>query len=329
MLTKTEQPERAVFLTLKSFVQRSPTRMAVIIALLIYGFTVYMVPTALNVNALGTLLMLTLLLSFASAGQTIVMIGGGIDLTVGAVMSSSAVITTVIMDAQDGRVLQVFAVVMALGATVGFINGICTNRIGLPPLIVTLAIGNVVTQMSYLYTGGTPWGWVGPAFVSTVTHRFFGFIPSLTLYALVIIPLVFYILYRSRFGRQLFLVGTSNEAARLCGINVNKVKVISYIISGMFSAFTGMLAVAMWRSSRNQMFDAYAFNSLIAVVVGGTAFSGGIGSYSGTIAGAMLMTMLNNCLTALNISGPVRNVVFGIVLALLLVMYNRKKPVRQ
>jgi len=324
-----EHPARAFLRVTRTFVQRSPARMAVIIAILIYGFTVAMVPTAFSLNAISTLFMLTLLLSFASAGQTLVLIGGGLDFTVGAVMSSAAVITTVIMDAQDGRFLQVFLIVMALGAIVGFLNGVCTVKIGLPALIVTMAIGNVVTQMSYLYTGGNPFGFVGPAFIRTVTYRFFDIIPSLTLYALIIFPLMYYILYRSRFGRQLYLVGNNPEAARLSGINVNKVKTISYMISGMFSGFTGMLAVAMMHSSRNQMFDAYAYNSLIAVVVGGTAFSGGVGGYTGSIAGAMLMVMLNNALTSLNLPGPVRNVVFGIVLALLLVMYNRKKAVRQ
>jgi ribose transport system permease protein len=97
----------------------------------------------------------------------------------------------------------------------------------------------------------------------------------------------------------------------------------------MFAGFAGMLGAGYMQSAQCQMFDAYAFNSLIAVIVGGTAFTGGVGSYTGSIAGALLMVVLTNMLTALNLSQPVRNIVLGGVMVLLLVLYNRKKPVRQ
>ncbi|MCL2580114.1 MAG: ABC transporter permease [Oscillospiraceae bacterium] len=323
------RPITNLFGKVSGFANRNPTRMAIILGLGLYAFTVFQVPGAFSVQAISTLFMMTLLLSFASAGQTMVLIGGGMDFTVGAVMSVAAMITTSIMRGEDGRFLQAFAVCMLLGAAVGFINGVCTTKVGLPALVVTLAIGNVVTRMSYLVTAGTPVGRVGPAFASSVIYRHFGFIPSLALYALILFPLVFYILYRSRFGRQLYLVGNNPEAARLCGINVNKIKTISYMISGMLSAFTGMLGVGMLQASRNQMFDAYAYQSLIAVVVGGTSFAGGVGTYGGTIAGSMVMVMLNNMLTALNLSQRVREITLGLVLVLILVMYNRRKGVRQ
>ena len=313
----------------RAFAKRNPALVATALGIMLYAATVIRVPGALSVPAVSTLFMMTLLLSFASAGQTIVLIGGGMDFTVGAVMSCAAMITTAMMQGQDGRFLQTFIVCIFFGAAVGFLNGICTTKIGLPALVVTLAIGNVVTRMSYLVTAGTPVGRVGPAFANSVIYRFFGVIPSLALYALVLFPLVFYILYRSRFGRQLYLVGNNPEAARLSGINVAKVKIMSYMISGMFSAFTGMLGVGMLHSARNQMFDAYAYQSLIAVVVGGTSFAGGIGSYGGTVAGSMVMVMLNNMLTALNLSQRVREITLGAVLVLILAMYNRRKAVRQ
>ena len=97
----------------------------------------------------------------------------------------------------------------------------------------------------------------------------------------------------------------------------------------MFSAFSGMLGVGMLHSARNMMFDAYAYNSLIAVVVGGTSFAGGIGTYTGTIAGSAVMVMLSNMLTALNLPQRIREITLGLVLVVLLVMYNRKKAVRQ
>ena len=318
-----------IFRIVNAFAKKSPPRMAVILAVLMYGVTVMVVPTALNINAISTLFLLTMLLSFVSAGQTIVMIGGGLDFTVGAVMSVSAIITTVVMQGQDGLFFRAFVIAIAFGAAVGLLNGVTTSKIGLPALVVTLVIGNVVNRMSYILTGGNPTGNAGRAFVTSVTYRYFGVIPSLTLYALIIFPLMFYILYRSRYGKQLYLTGNNPVAAKLSGINVDRVKIMSYVISGVLSAFTGMLGAGMMHSARNMMFDAYAYNSLIAVVVGGTSFAGGIGTYGGTIAGAAVMVVLNNMLTAMNLSSSIREIALGTVLVFLLAMYNRKKAVRQ
>ena len=317
------------FQKIKAFAKGNPAVMAILISLLMYGFTIIMVPTAFNIGAISTIFMLTLLLSFASAGQTFVLIGGGMDFTVGAVMSSAALITTTIMNSQDGRVLPALAAVLILGASVGLLNGICTTKIGLPALVVTMAISNVLTQLTFAFLGGNQGRFAGPAFIQSIIYRFFGVIPAISLYALIIFPLVFYILYRSRFGRQLYLVGNNPEAAKLAGIHVNRVRILSYVISGMFSGFTGMLGAGLMQTARNQMFDGYAYDSLIAVIVGGTSFAGGIGTYTGSIAGSMLMVVLTNMLTALQFSQPIRHILMGGVMVLLLVMYNRRKAVRQ
>jgi len=311
--------------------RRWPALMPVVISALLYGFTVIVQPTALNWTAVTSIVMLTLLLSFASAGQTLVLIGGGMDFTVGAVMSASAILTAAIMNSQDGRFLPAFGAVMVMSVAIGLLNGVCTVKIGLHPLIVTMAISNVVTRLQYILTQGSPLGYASPAFIRTVTSKFFGVVPSLALYALVFFPLMFYILNRSRLGRQVYLVGNNPVAARLNGIGVNKVVISTYVISAIFSGFTGMLGAAYMQSAKCQMFDDYAYNSLIAVIVGGTALTGGVGTYTGTIAGALLMVVLNNTLTtpALQLTPPMRNILMGSVMVLLLILYNRGKSVRQ
>jgi ribose transport system permease protein len=293
-----------------------------------------MVPTALNMSAITSIIMLTLLLSFASAGQTLVLIGGGMDFTVGAVMSAAAILTTAIMDSKDGRFLPAFGAVMGVCLIVGLLNGVCTVKIGLPPMIVTLAISNIISRMQYVLTQGSPLGYASPAFIKTVTSKLFNtpplsILPSLSLYAVILIPLTFYILNRSRFGRQVYLVGNNPAASRLSGIRVNRVVILTYVISALFSGFTGMLGAAYMQSAKCNMFDGYAYNSLIAVIVGGTALTGGVGSYTGSIAGSLLMVVLNNTLTALNLAQPARNILLGLVLVLLLILYNRGKSVRQ
>jgi len=311
------------------FIRSSPARMAVIISVFLFAVTVAINPRSLNMAAFGSILLLTLLLSLAAAGQTMVLIGGGLDFTVGAVMSSAAILTTYVMDSQNGRFLLVFSLAMGMGALIGLVNGICSVKIDLPPMIVTMAIGNVVTRMSYVLTQGNPSGYPSPNFVGSVISRFWGFIPSLTLYALVLWPLIFFLLNRSRYGKQLYIMGNNPTAAQLTGVNVNRIRILMYVFSAMLAAFAGMLGAAYMNLARCQIFDEYAFSSLVAVIVGGTAFTGGIGSFTGTIAGALLMTVLSNGLTVLALSQPVRNIVQGIVMVLLLVIYNRARAVRQ
>ncbi len=314
---------------IQMFVKRSPARMAVIISLALYLFTILMVPTALNWSAVTSIIMLTLLLSFASAGQTLVLIGGGMDFTVGSVMSAAAILTTAIMDGKDGNFVLTFGVVIAMSIVIGLLNGFCTVKMGLPPLIVTMAISNVLNRLTYVLTAGSPLGYASPAFIKSVTSKILWVVPSLGLYALVLFPLMFYILNRSRLGRQVYLVGNNPVAAKLSGVGVNKVVILTYLISAIFSGFAGMLGAAYMQSAKCQMFDNYAYNSLIAVIVGGTALTGGVGTYTGSIAGALLMVVLNNTLTALNLDQPTRNVVMGLVMVALLILYNRGKAVRQ
>ncbi len=329
-MVQTHSVKKMTFLQkVNGFIQKSPARMAIIIATLLYGITVAMVPTALNLSAITSIIMLTLLLSFASAGQTIVLIAGGMDFTVGAVMSAGAIITTAIMNGQDGNFVKTLVVVLLSSAGIGLLNGICTVKIGLPAMIVTMAISNVVNRLTYVLTDGSPLGYASPAFIKSVTSKILGFVPSLALYGLVIFPIVFYLLYFSRLGKQVYLVGNNDNAARLNGINTSKVKILTYVISATLSGFTGMLGAGYMQSAKCQMFDGYAFNSLIAVIVGGTALSGGVGTYTGSIAGALLMVVLTNMLTALSLSQPVRNIAMGIVMISLLILYNREKSVRQ
>ncbi len=311
------------------FIQSSPARMAVIISVLLFAVTVAINPRSFNLSAFGSIILLTLLLSFASAGQTMVLIGGGLDFTVGAVMSSAAILTTYLMNGQNGTFLVVFALAMAMGAAIGLLNGVCCVKIDLPPMIVTMAISNVVTRMQYVLTQGHPSGYASPNFINSVISRIGGVLPSLSLYALVLFPLVFFLLNRSRYGKQLYLTGNNPTAAQLTGIKTNRIRILMYVFSAMLSAFAGMLGAAYMSTARCQIFDEYAFNSLVAVIVGGTAFEGGIGSYTGSIAGALLMTVLSNGLTVLALSQPLRNIVQGVVMVLLLIMYNRARAVRQ
>lgn len=317
------------FQTLWLHLKKSPTTVAYLLSALLFVITIIINPQGFNNMFIGSLILLTILLAISSAGQTIVLIGGGMDFSVGAVMSAAAIITCTVMDKQDGMFLPILIICLLMGAGVGLLNGLFAVKIGLPAMIVTMAVSNIVTRLQYVLTAGSPAGWAGPTFIYSVIHRYFDLIPSIVLYAAVFFPIVFWLLQRSRFGKQVYLVGNNKQAAYLTGVKVNWVIVATYVISGMMSAFAGILGAGYKATARADIFGEYAFTSLVAVIVGGTTFSGGVGTYGGTIAGALLMTVLSNLLTTLGLPQTLRDILNGLIIILLLMMYNRSKAVRQ
>ena len=313
----------------QAFAKSSPAGMALVLSVFLFLVTIVLNPGSLNIGTFASIFILTVLLSVACAGQTIVLVGGGLDFTVGAVMSSTAILTTYVMNGRDGYFFQVLVMAVGIGLLVGFINGFICAKVSLPPMILTMAVSNVITRMQYVLTQGRPGGFASPFFVQTIIYKIGGAVPAIIIYALIVWPLVFYLLNRSTFGKQLYLVGSNPSAARLNGINVNRVKILSYVFSGVFCAFAGMLGAAYIQSARCQLFDSYTFSTLIAVIVGGVSLSGGTGTFAGSIAGALLMVVLSNGLTALALPQTISNITLGCVMALLLVVYNRAKAVRQ
>lgn len=311
--------------------KKSPAAVAYALSALLFVITIAINPQGLNNMFIGSLILLTVLLAISSAGQTMVLIGGGMDFSVGAVMSAAAIFTSFTMDSKDGfwLFMQVLVLCLGMGALVGLLNGFFVVKIGLPAMIVTMAVSNIVSRLQYVLTAGSPAGWAGPKFINSVIHRFFDVIPSIVLYAAVFFPIVFWLLQRSRFGKQVYLVGNNRQAAYLSGVKVNRVIVLTYVFSGMMSAFAGILGAGYKATARVDIFSEYAFTSLVAVIIGGTTFQGGVGTYGGTIAGALLMTVLSNLLTTLGLPQTMRDILNGLIIILLLMMYNRSKAVRQ
>lgn len=309
--------------------KKNTAAVAFSLAALLFVITIAINPQGFNNMFIGSVILMTTLLSISAAGQTIVLIGGGMDFSVGAVMSAAAIITAYTMDSTDGRFLPVLLMSLGMGAMVGLLNGFFVVKIGLPPMIVTMAVANIVSRMQYVLTSGSPSGWTGPKFIQSVIYRFFDTIPSIVLYAAVAFPLIFWLLQRSRFGKQVYMVGNNRRAAFLNGVKVNRIIIFTYVLSGMLSAFAGILGAGYKATARCDIFNDYAFTSLVAVIVGGTTFSGGIGTFSGTVAGALLMTVLSNLLTTLGLPQTFRDILNGVIIILLLMLYNRSKAVRQ
>jgi ribose transport system permease protein len=316
---------------LKRFAVTNQIGMALLFSVLLFLTNVILAPRSLNINAFGSIFALTVMLAIASAGQTIIIIsgGGGIDLSVGAVMSLTALLTVGIMRGNEGYFLGTLLMSIGLGAAAGFVNGAGVALIGLPPMIVTMCVANVVTRLQYVLTEGKPSGTASPWFTRSMTYRIGSVIPTSVFYGIFIFLLVVFILNRSRYGMRLYLTGNNERAAYLNGIRTVRVKIIAYTAAGVLAGIAGFLGAGYMNFVRGSTFDTFTMRTIIAVVIGGTLLTGGKGSYVGTLAGALLITVLTNCLAVFNMSQSTTDMVMGIVLIFILAMYNRTAPVRQ
>lgn len=313
------------------FVKNNQIGMALLLSLLIFVVTIVLNPKSLNVNAFGSILSLMSMLTIAAAGQTLVIIADGIDMSVGATMSMAAIVTVGILRGREDPMLFVIAILAAIGvgAIIGLCNGLGAVKAGLPPMVVTLYISNVVNRLQYVMTGGTPeFTSVSLIYKSFMTERLFQVFPVISFFALGMYALIFWLMNRTRYGQQIFLIGNNNRAAQLTGIRTTRLKVINYMMAGILSGIAGFIGAGNSGYIKCGAFDGMTIDTIVAVVIGGTLLAGGKGSYAGTAAGALLLIVLSNGLAVLSVSPSMKNLIMGVILIILLGVYNRAKPVR-
>ncbi len=249
-----------------------------------------------------------------AAGMTFVILTGGIDLAVGSVLGFTAVIAVVVSLIPG---LDWAAVPMALlaGALVGVLTGMTVAYVGLPPFIVTLGTYTAIRGAAYLAAGGTTvinskigFAWIGNGYVGPV--------PWLVIIALLTIAISAFILHSTVLGVHVYAVGGNPQAARLTGIPVPLVLIFVYGASGLLSGLGGVMSASRLYSAQGQLGIGYELDAIAAVILGGTSFSGGIGTVFGTLIGALIIAVLNNGLTLMNVSFYWQLVIKGAVIVL-------------
>jgi ribose transport system permease protein len=249
-----------------------------------------------------------------AAGMTFVILTGGIDLAVGSVLGFTAVIAVVVSLIPGLDWAAVPAALLA-GALVGVLTGMTVAYIGLPPFIVTLGTYTAIRGAAYLAAGGTTvinskigFAWIGNGYVGPV--------PWLVIIALLTIAISAFILHSTVLGVHVYAVGGNPQAARLTGIPVPFVLIFVYGVSGLLSGLGGVMSASRLYSAQGQLGIGYELDAIAAVILGGTSFSGGIGTVFGTLIGALIIAVLNNGLTLMNVSFYWQLVIKGAVIVL-------------
>jgi ribose/xylose/arabinose/galactoside ABC-type transport system permease subunit len=259
-------------------------------------------------------------------GQTFVIVTGGIDLSVGSLVALTGVVAALFANSLHltgfPLIASTLIVALAVGAAAGWINALPVVRLGLPPFITTLAMLQMALGLSFILSHGRPVAFLGG--VTSVLHLPSIPIPVIWMLAIVVVASV--ALMRTRFGRYVFAIGGNEEAARLAGIDVARVKTLVYVISGASAAVVGFLYMALFSSGSPQTGTGdELLESIAAVVVGGTSLSGGRGSIVGTFFGALLIGVLYNAMNLLGVDSYLQKVVLGAVILLAVVLDELRK----
>jgi ribose transport system permease protein len=259
-------------------------------------------------------------------GLTFVLITGGIDLSLQWTLNVAAMVLTAACKNNPGALVYVVPLILLGGAVVGLINGFGVAYLELNPMIMTFGV-NVILQGGLLaITRGAPGEYAPKVVRDFVLGDSIG-LPNMLFFWLILTIGITFVLTRTPFGRRVFAIGTSETVAYYSGVNTRFTKMMCYCLSGISAALGGMLLAGRFEQSYLGMGDFVIFQAIAVVAVGGTSMAGGTGSYVGTVAGAIIMTILTGLLSAIKMPASLQQMVYGIIL-MLAVIASRSK-VRQ
>jgi ribose transport system permease protein len=266
-----------------------------------------------NISNIVNVLRQVSIMAILGFGMTMVIISGGIDLSVGSIFALSAVVMASIV--KEGKVLLGIIVGLLIGAIMGLFNGIVISKGKIQPFIVTLATMTIGRSLTLAYTQGIPISLFPNSFRFIGRGDVFG-IPVPVIIMFGVFFLVLYILKKTKLGLYIYSIGGNEEATKLSGVNVDRYKIIVYTISGIFSAVSAMILTARLNSAQPTFGQGYELDAIATVVLGGASLSGGSGEVLGTLFGALLLGTINNGMNLMNISPFYQDLVKGAIILL-------------
>jgi ribose transport system permease protein len=301
--------------------ERPGFALVVVLALLL-GFGQIATSGFLSAGQLSNMLLSAAPLALLAAGQTLVMLTGGIDLSV----STTATAAAYIMAGQGSHgTVTAILVGLAVGLIIGLVNGIGVGVFRVQPLIMTLGVSailvGVLTINAQNFINGVP---LVPSAIQTLgAGRQLSYIPNNLIVWIPIALLIILGLRASGFGRVIYAIGDNGIAAELAGVRTWQPLILVYTLCGLLSAIGGILLVGYTNAADLGLADPYLLPSIAAVVIGGTSIFGGRGGYGGTILGALILTVLDNVLVVLNASEAIKQMIYGAIVVLLGAFYVR------
>lgn len=280
-------------------------------------------PRFLSAANIRDLMSAMAVLGIVSVGQTVVILSGGIDLSVGMLMGLVTVLTNGIMNGDPALAWPMVALGVAIGLAVGLTNGVLLVLTRIDPLILTFGMLSILDGAIFVYTDRT----IGsaPGNFRQIAEGSLGPFSFLFLTMILVALIAWVVLTRTRFGRYVYAIGGSEEHARRAGIPIARMKVAIYTISGLYAGIAGVGLAARIGSGYTLAGQGFELDSIVAVVLGGTSFAGGRGSVLGTIGSVLFLSILSNGLNLAGISPYAQQVVNGLVVVAAVVLYTRAR----
>ena len=294
---------------------------SVLILLVICVFATILSPSFLSVTNLFNVFKQITVAGIVGCGMTFVILTGGIDLSVGSILGLSGVLASGVL-ASTGNTAVAVAVSLTVGIACGAVNGFFVSVCGIPPFISTLGMMTLLRGVILVYTKGSPIP------IKSDAYKFFGKgsiagIPVPVIILIIVFLLAHYILTQTSYGRSVYAVGGNREAARLSGIRVKTSEFLVYTLNGLMCGMAGLILTARLGSAQSTSGTGIEMDSIAAVILGGTSLSGGVGFVLPTVVGAMIMGIIDNILTLMNVNPHPTNIVKGAVI-LIAVLVDKK-----
>lgn len=294
---------------------------SVLILLVICVFATILSPSFLSVTNLFNVFKQITVAGIVGCGMTFVILTGGIDLSVGSILGLSGVLASGVL-VSTGNTAVAVAVSLTVGIACGAVNGFFVSVCGIPPFISTLGMMTLLRGVILVYTKGSPIP------IKSDAYKFFGKgsiagIPVPVIILIIVFLLAHYILTQTSYGRSVYAVGGNREAARLSGIRVKTSEFLVYTLNGLMCGMAGLILTARLGSAQSTSGTGIEMDAIAAVILGGTSLSGGVGFVLPTVVGAMIMGIIDNILTLMNVNPHATNIVKGAVI-LIAVLVDKK-----
>lgn len=306
-------------------------------AIWVYGLLVLMTagmgissPGSLEPRHLMDLLRQAAPLGIVAIGQTLLLMSAQIDLSLGTQITLyNVVLSTVMRNGSDDTIVVAVLLTIVAAVIVGLVNGLAVTRLHIPSFVATLASSSVMAGTYLIYTRGAPSGSIAPGFRVIAEGWIGNAIPWAAVIWIAAAIVVAFVLNRGRFGRELLAVGGNAAASHLSGLNVRRTIVLSFVAASLLAALSSCILSAYIGIASNTVGDPYTLNSIAAAVIGGTAFTGGEGTIAGTVAGALIMTVLQAILTMLNTGDAAKLAAQGLIIFVMMTIYQSKAIARR
>jgi len=296
-----------------------------VVILRIFGHMIS--PGFMSLSHLGVLLRQASFVGMASIGQTFVILTGGIDLSVGPLISMGNILVCELLGLYGDLSLPIIFLVLVLGSGIGLCNGLGVVYLRVPPIIMTLAMGSILEGITLFVCRGSASGYATPLLQYLGSKIVFKVLPIPFLISVIVLVIAIFLVNRTIFGRKVFAIGANEVAAYASGLNVDKIKILVYSMSGFTATLTGILLAGYTQTGYLGIGTPYTLSTIAAVVIGGTSIMGGEGGIFGTFLGAFVLILVKSLLTVMRMPEQGKFIVEGIIILTLIMFYTRKKRV--